>query len=62
MAVVDVQSTIGAVEIGVFIALFLFGIVTAQCSVYYQRFPQDPFRIKTIVRSFHRFSISLRSD
>ena len=44
-------STIGALEIGVMIGLFLFGISTAQASIYYQRFPQDPLQIKSLVRS-----------
>jgi hypothetical protein len=43
------HSTLGALEIGVIIGLFLFGIVTAQVSIYYQRFPEDPLHIKGLV-------------
>jgi hypothetical protein len=36
-------------EIGILISLFLFGIVTVQTSVYYDRFPKDPWHIKYLV-------------
>jgi hypothetical protein len=57
----NIQSTLGALEIGVFIALFLFGIVTAQASVYYQRFPQDRVHIKALVCHALLLSSSLTS-
>ena len=46
----DVRATLGALEIGVFIALFLFGIATAQSFVYFQRFPKDPLFMKSLVK------------
>jgi hypothetical protein len=52
----NVFTTFGAIEIGVFLALFLFGIVTAQASVYFQRFPEDPLHIKSLVRLVLQFS------
>jgi hypothetical protein len=46
---VNLNDTLGALEIGVLISLFLFGIVTVQTSVYYDRFPKDPWHVKFLV-------------
>src|ERR1700728_4763763 len=46
----NLHYTLGALEIGILISLFLFGIVTVQCSVYYDRFPNDSWHIKFLVR------------
>jgi len=45
----DLSDTLGALEIGIIISLFLFGIVTVQTSVYFDRFQQDPWYIKCLV-------------
>jgi len=47
--IVNLNGTLGALEIGVLISLFLFGIVTVQTSVYYDRFPKDPWHVKFLV-------------
>lgn len=46
----QLETTLGALEIGVLIALFFFGTVTAQSSLYYKRFPKDRWNIKALVR------------
>ncbi|KAJ7171067.1 hypothetical protein C8R46DRAFT_1349176 [Mycena filopes] len=42
-------STIGALQIGVFFAVCLFGAVTVQVALYHTRFPSDPYVIKALV-------------
>jgi hypothetical protein len=46
---INLNGTLGALEIGVLISLFLFGIVTVQTSVYYDRFHKDPWHVKFLV-------------
>ncbi|TFK67109.1 hypothetical protein BDN72DRAFT_843485 [Pluteus cervinus] len=45
----SIISTIGALEIGVFMSTFLFGIATVQAYIYYRRFPKDGWLIKSLV-------------
>ena len=47
----SLANTFGALEIGVAVAIFLFGVVTVQTFMYYQRFPDDRLHFKTLVRS-----------
>lgn len=41
--------TVGALEIGVIISTFLFGISTVQTHTYFRRFPRDGWIIKCLV-------------
>lgn len=41
----------GALEIGVLASYILLGVETTQAYIYYSRFPEDPRRIKLIVRA-----------
>ncbi|KZP10132.1 hypothetical protein FIBSPDRAFT_852030 [Athelia psychrophila] len=43
------NSTVGAVEIGMLLGSFLFGLVTCQTYVYYQKFPKDAVLFKLLV-------------
>ncbi|KAJ7141651.1 hypothetical protein C8R46DRAFT_1135466 [Mycena filopes] len=43
------DSTLGAVEIGTMLSIFLFGIVTVQAAAYYRNFPQDSWTTKALV-------------
>ncbi|KAJ7780114.1 hypothetical protein DFH07DRAFT_463512 [Mycena maculata] len=45
----DPNATIGALQIGVLVSYFLFGLTTAQVYAYYGRFPKDPSRMKWLV-------------
>ncbi|KAF8881879.1 hypothetical protein BD779DRAFT_1675220 [Infundibulicybe gibba] len=45
----DIGPTFGALLIGGYASLGLFGILTLQCWLYYTRFPDDLVRIKFIV-------------
>ncbi|KAJ7020172.1 hypothetical protein C8F04DRAFT_309753 [Mycena alexandri] len=45
----DPIPTIGALQIGVFFAVCLFGAVTVQVALYYTRFPSDPHVLKGLV-------------
>jgi hypothetical protein len=47
--VVDLHPTIGTLEIGSFISVFLFGVVTVQTHMYYRRFPEDRRILKALV-------------
>ncbi|KAJ3858910.1 hypothetical protein EV359DRAFT_68620 [Lentinula novae-zelandiae] len=48
-AQVNVNPTIGALEIGVIISSFLLGVVTIQTYIYFRRFPKDPKTTKVLV-------------
>jgi hypothetical protein len=50
MAAID--STLGALEIGVAISYFLFGIFTLQVFIYFKNHPDDPPVLKVLVRVF----------
>ncbi|KAH9486169.1 hypothetical protein JR316_0000233 [Psilocybe cubensis] len=44
----NANLTIGAIEIGVLVSTFLFGLVTVQCYIYIHRFPKDPAFLKAL--------------
>ncbi|KAJ7244866.1 hypothetical protein C8J57DRAFT_1524665 [Mycena rebaudengoi] len=48
------NSTIGALEVGVFVAIFLSGVVTVQVYIYLMRYTKDPWGLKFLVRA-HSF-------
>ncbi|KAJ6574137.1 hypothetical protein B0H19DRAFT_1371349 [Mycena capillaripes] len=48
-ALVDVSPTLGALEVGVLLSYFLFGVTTTQLYVYYTRFPDDNWKLKLLV-------------
>lgn len=43
------DPTVGAVEIGVMISIFLFGLVSVQTFGYYKKFSNDPWQLRTFV-------------
>jgi hypothetical protein len=45
----DIHVTLGALEIGVLVCMFMLGASTVQAYVYYDKFPLDPRRIKVLV-------------
>jgi hypothetical protein len=45
----NTDSTLGALEIGCMLLIFLFGIVTLQAAVYFESFPEDPLTFKSLV-------------
>ncbi|TFK73251.1 hypothetical protein BDN72DRAFT_213600 [Pluteus cervinus] len=49
MPPVNYETTIGAFEIGVLIAMFLFGVTTMQTFSYYRKFPADNRGMKIFV-------------
>lgn len=46
----DMNDTLGALEIGVLISVFLFGFVTLQSYLYFSKFPNDKWGLKVLVR------------
>lgn len=47
----NVNATLGALEVGVLVSVFLFGMVTVQTYSYYRKFPRDMDWIKILVSS-----------
>jgi hypothetical protein len=45
----SIHATLGALEIGLLACMFLLGLSTAQAYIYYNRFPLDHWKIKTLV-------------
>ncbi|KAJ6536305.1 hypothetical protein B0H19DRAFT_1271095 [Mycena capillaripes] len=43
------STTVGALEIGVLFGVFLFGVLTVQMYIYFDRFPNDPTSFKFMV-------------
>ncbi|KAF8209092.1 hypothetical protein K438DRAFT_257668 [Mycena galopus ATCC 62051] len=43
------STTVGALELGVLFAVFMFGILTVQLYIYFDRFPKDPVNFKVMV-------------
>ncbi|KAJ6523695.1 hypothetical protein DFH09DRAFT_1190348 [Mycena vulgaris] len=43
------HNTLGALQIGVHVSYFLFGVTTTQAYIYYGRFPNDSIKIKLLV-------------
>ena len=46
---VNLNSTLGALQIGVYISLVLFGVVSLQTYYYYAKFPEDRATLKIFV-------------
>ncbi|KAF5375369.1 hypothetical protein D9615_007925 [Tricholomella constricta] len=44
-----IEGILGPHEVGVMFAIFLFGLVTIQAFTYFQKYPEDPRAIKTLV-------------
>lgn len=55
----DPQPTLGALEIGAFISILLFGIATAQVYLYFHHFPDDPRMLKSVVSAFTKSSFTM---
>ncbi|KAJ7088037.1 hypothetical protein B0H15DRAFT_842123 [Mycena belliarum] len=49
MAPPDLDSTYGALLIGVFVSIFFQGILSMQAYIYYEAFPEDSLRMKALV-------------
>jgi len=47
----NINATIGALEVGILICMFLLGVSTVQAYVYYSRFQLDNWKIKAMVAS-----------
>jgi hypothetical protein len=45
----DLNPTMGAVEIGVTTSAVLFGVTSVQTYMYYHRFSDDPLKTKILV-------------
>lgn len=50
---VNLHDTLGALEIGAFIAIYLFGVVTTQADTYFRSYPEDKLVFKALVRRGH---------
>ncbi|KAJ7867147.1 hypothetical protein B0H13DRAFT_2352028 [Mycena leptocephala] len=48
-ASLNLNTTLGAFQIGVLISYVLFGVTTTQTYIYYSRFPDDSWKLKTLV-------------
>ncbi|KAJ7195334.1 hypothetical protein GGX14DRAFT_677098 [Mycena pura] len=46
---VDIAPTYGTMLIGTYFAIFFQGMLTVQAYVYYESFPNDPMRLKSLV-------------
>ncbi|KAJ7732935.1 hypothetical protein DFH07DRAFT_968208 [Mycena maculata] len=45
----SLTTTVGVLEIGVLLAVFLSGVLTVQVYMYFNRFPNDPWGFKAVV-------------
>ncbi|KAH0582343.1 hypothetical protein H2248_010291 [Termitomyces sp. 'cryptogamus'] len=45
----NLSATLGALEIGVLVSIFLFGVVTVQTFTYYKKFPDDRWSLRAFV-------------
>lgn len=45
----NLGNTLGAIEIGILVSVFLFGFYTVQAIIYYANFPDDPKILKGLV-------------
>ncbi|KAJ6548771.1 hypothetical protein B0H19DRAFT_1265565 [Mycena capillaripes] len=45
----NLNTTIGALQIGVLVSYMLFGVTTTQTYIYYSRFPEDSRKLKALV-------------
>ena len=57
-AMATIGNTFGAMEIGSIITVFLFGIVTLQTHMYFERFSKDRLPFKILVRVFFCVELS----
>jgi len=48
--IITLTNTLGALEIGAFLGVFLFGVVSLQTFYYYTLYPDDSWVKKTLVR------------
>ena len=48
---ITLTNTLGALEIGALLGVFLFGVVSLQTFYYYTLYPDDNWVKKTLVRS-----------
>ena len=55
-----VDDTLGALQIGAILAVYLFGIITLQAYTYFRHFPEDKTIFKALVRSSVPFQSPLR--
>lgn len=46
-----IHNTIGALQIGSLLSIFLFGIITLQVNVYFQTYRKDKWLFKVMVRT-----------
>jgi hypothetical protein len=44
-------TSLGALQIGIFVSHVLFGVMTTQTYIYYTRFPEDSPKLKALVRA-----------
>ncbi|KAJ7195357.1 hypothetical protein GGX14DRAFT_545916, partial [Mycena pura] len=49
MPSVDIAPSFGSLLIGTYFAIFFQGMLTVQAYVYYESFPNDPMRLKSLV-------------
>jgi hypothetical protein len=56
MTAVTLANTFGALEIGSWFAVFLFGVVTLQAFIYFERYPDDRLVFKALVSSHSSIS------
>jgi hypothetical protein len=47
----SLDDTLGALQIGAILAVYLFGIITLQAYTYFRHFPEDKTVFKALVRS-----------
>ena len=50
IANIDLNITAGALEIGQSVSIFLMGILTMQCFLYFRNFREDNWWLKAVVR------------
>lgn len=44
-----IDGVLGPHEVGVMVAIFLFGLVTIQTFTYFRKYPEDPRSVKVLV-------------
>jgi hypothetical protein len=49
MKATNIYTTLGAMEIGVIISIFLFGALTIQVYIYFHKFTSDSWKFKLLV-------------
>ncbi|KAJ7039745.1 hypothetical protein C8F04DRAFT_1254566 [Mycena alexandri] len=48
-SLINLSTTLGAIEVGAVVCYFLFGVLTSQVYAYSRRFPTDSAKLKTLV-------------